>query len=146
MGGRLKQVEADGDGAAVALAQLTLTAAKGAVAAKGSFTLAVAGGSLIKTLSALKALPDVPWDKFHVFWVDERCVPHRCPSAPLPNTLRAPAVSERLRLVGLRSPRQRRCRGRAQFRCDIAGTGSPTEGGTFTPRPGIRGCKTDMSK
>jgi 6-phosphogluconolactonase len=71
-------VEADGDAAATALAQLTATAAKDAVAARGAFTLAVAGGSLIKTLAALKELPDVPWDKFHVFWVDERCVPHRC--------------------------------------------------------------------
>jgi len=71
-------VEADGGGAAKALAQLTATAAKDAVAAHGCFTLAVAGGSLIKTLTALKELPDVPWDKFHVFWVDERCVPHRC--------------------------------------------------------------------
>jgi 6-phosphogluconolactonase/glucosamine-6-phosphate isomerase/deaminase len=28
-------------------------------------------------LAAMKGLQGVEWDKWHMFWVDERCVPHR---------------------------------------------------------------------
>ena len=62
---------------AEALAKLTVEASKEAIAARGSFTVALAGGSLIKLLGGLKTATDIEWNKWHVFWVDERCVPHR---------------------------------------------------------------------
>mmetsp|Transcript_12091 Transcript_12091/g.26650 ORF Transcript_12091/g.26650 Transcript_12091/m.26650 type:complete len:285 (+) Transcript_12091:2-856(+) len=47
-----------------------------AIADHGYFSLAIAGGSLVKMLGAMKDMPDVSWDKWYVAWVDERCVPH----------------------------------------------------------------------
>ena len=54
--------------------------AKDAVQAKGTFTVALSGGSTPKSLyilladdAALRAV--VPWDKVHFFWGDERHVP-----------------------------------------------------------------------
>ena len=49
-----------------------------AVATRGTFSVAISGGSLPKILAAgLTSLGDgaVEWDKWHVFYVDERCVP-----------------------------------------------------------------------
>eukprot|EP00928_Gymnodinium_smaydae_P078380 TRINITY_DN6227_c0_g1_i1.p1 TRINITY_DN6227_c0_g1~~TRINITY_DN6227_c0_g1_i1.p1 ORF type:complete len:358 (-),score=58.14 TRINITY_DN6227_c0_g1_i1:90-1163(-) len=51
-------------------------AAKQAIEARGYFSIAIAGGSLVKMLGAMKDMPEVEWDKWHVAWVDERCVPH----------------------------------------------------------------------
>eukprot|EP00854_Cymbomonas_tetramitiformis_P034523 gene34523-biopygen32572 len=62
--------------AAAALANFTTTAADKAIASRGSFTVALAGGSLVKMLQGIKSVAGVEWDKWHVFWVDERCVPH----------------------------------------------------------------------
>jgi len=42
---------------------------------KGKFTLAISGGSLPKNLSPLIGRKDVEWDRWHVFYVDERVVP-----------------------------------------------------------------------
>ena len=70
------------DGAAIAkrAADLFVEAAAAAVAEKGSFRVALAGGSTPKTLygllvddPALRA--QVPWDKMHLFFGDERHVP-----------------------------------------------------------------------
>jgi len=36
-----------------------------------------AGGSLLKILGALAGSSDVDWSKWHVFFGDERNVPHR---------------------------------------------------------------------
>eukprot|EP00959_Pyramimonas_sp_CCMP1952_P266770 5577238-Pyramimonas_sp.AAC.1 len=71
------QVLPDSNSVANALAELTATAAKDAIAVKGAFSVAVAGGSLIKLLQGLRETEGIEWDKWHVFWVDERCVPHR---------------------------------------------------------------------
>jgi 6-phosphogluconolactonase len=69
------------DGAAIAkrVAQELLLAAATAVKEKGSFTVALAGGSTPKTLygllvndPALKA--QVPWDRMYLFFGDERTV------------------------------------------------------------------------
>jgi 6-phosphogluconolactonase len=52
-----------------------------AVAARGVARIAVSGGSTPKAMFALLAdrsqpyFAQVPWDKLHLFWVDERCVP-----------------------------------------------------------------------
>jgi 6-phosphogluconolactonase len=46
-----------------------------AVARKGSFTVALSGGSTPKILYQLLVDLDVPWSKTHFFWSDERHVP-----------------------------------------------------------------------
>lgn len=52
--------------------------AKEAVRANGRFTLSLAGGStprtLYRLLSSGKYCRQIPWDKVHLFWGDERCV------------------------------------------------------------------------
>lgn len=70
------------DGAAIAqrAAQEFLQAAASAVTARGSFNVALAGGSTPKALYSLlvndPALrSQVPWDKLHLFFGDERHVP-----------------------------------------------------------------------
>ncbi|CAI6000476.1 unnamed protein product [Closterium sp. NIES-64] len=49
-----------------------------AIAAHGSFSIAISGGSVVKCLGQL-AHPDIAarcdWSRWHVFWVDERAVP-----------------------------------------------------------------------
>jgi 6-phosphogluconolactonase len=76
-----REVRILADGAAIAkgVAQEFVQAAQTAVKEKGSFTVALAGGSTPKTLygllvndPALKAL--VPWDKIYLFFGDERNV------------------------------------------------------------------------
>ena len=47
-----------------------------AIARRGVFSIALAGGSLVKALAAVKDYADVDFTKWRVFWVDERCVPH----------------------------------------------------------------------
>ncbi len=69
------------DGAAIAkrVAGLFVEAAAAAVKEKGSFTVALAGGSTPKTLYGLlvndaSLRAQVPWDKMHLFFGDERNV------------------------------------------------------------------------
>ena len=38
-------------------------------------TFAVSGGSTPKLMFQKMAATRFPWDKVHIFWVDERCVP-----------------------------------------------------------------------
>ncbi|MDI9638088.1 6-phosphogluconolactonase [Oscillatoria amoena NRMC-F 0135] len=45
-----------------------------AVAERGQFTLALAGGSTPKPLYEAMATQELPWDKIHIFWGDERYV------------------------------------------------------------------------
>jgi 6-phosphogluconolactonase len=66
---------------AAAAADLFAAAAAEAVAARGVARIAVSGGTTPKTMFALLAdrsapyFARVPWEKLHLFWVDERCVP-----------------------------------------------------------------------
>lgn len=46
-----------------------------AIAERGTFTLALAGGSTPKPLYEALAAQALPWDKVQVFWGDERYVP-----------------------------------------------------------------------
>jgi 6-phosphogluconolactonase len=46
-----------------------------AVAQRQSCTIALAGGSTPKPLYAALATADLPWDRIHIFWGDERYVP-----------------------------------------------------------------------
>lgn len=71
----------DSESVTAAMAELTANAAKDAISAKGAFSVAVAGGSLIKLLNGLREREGIEWDKWHVFWVDERCVPHSDPES-----------------------------------------------------------------
>lgn len=72
-----------------ALASLTMKAAEQAIEERGSFTVALAGGSLIKLLGGLKGKNEIDWDNWHVFWVDERCVPHDDPESNYGGALQA---------------------------------------------------------
>ncbi|OSX67735.1 hypothetical protein POSPLADRAFT_1038149 [Postia placenta MAD-698-R-SB12] len=58
-----------------ALAHFIIKAQKEAVEKKGRFTVAVSGGSLPTQLNALIGKPGVKWDKWQVFYADERVVP-----------------------------------------------------------------------
>ena len=67
--------------AAAGLADLVAAASAEAVARKGSFTLALSGGSLLKALGALAGRPGVDFSKWWVLFVDERNVPHASPDS-----------------------------------------------------------------
>eukprot|EP01024_Parvocaulis_polyphysoides_P030611 TRINITY_DN2787_c0_g1_i5.p1 TRINITY_DN2787_c0_g1~~TRINITY_DN2787_c0_g1_i5.p1 ORF type:complete len:273 (-),score=37.73 TRINITY_DN2787_c0_g1_i5:287-1105(-) len=62
--------------AAHGLAQFLVKAQNLAIEQKDSFTVVLSGGSLVNSLSALMEMDGVAWDKWHVFWADERVVPH----------------------------------------------------------------------
>ena len=76
------------DAAAVAkkAAEHFAATVKQAVAARGMARVAISGGSTPKRMFAVLSeepfLSDLPWDKLHLYWVDERCVP---PSDPESN-------------------------------------------------------------
>ena len=61
-----------------AAAESVAASARAAVAARGKFTLVLAGGETPRRLYELLAQPplldEVPWSRTHVFWGDERCV------------------------------------------------------------------------
>ena len=61
-----------------AAAALLVEQANLAVAARGRFSVALAGGATPRRTYELLAAPPfdrAPWDRMHVFWGDERCVP-----------------------------------------------------------------------
>jgi 6-phosphogluconolactonase len=62
-----------------AAAALLVRQVNRAVAARGRFSVALAGGATPRRTYELLAAPphqdQVPWDRVHVFWGDERCVP-----------------------------------------------------------------------
>jgi len=57
------------------LANFIVERQKIAISTSGRFTIALSGGSLPQMLTGLISIPDVEWDKWFVFFVDERCVP-----------------------------------------------------------------------
>jgi len=57
------------------LAEYILKAQRESIDKRGRFTVAITGGSLPKTLTALISKSGVRWDKWHVFYADERVVP-----------------------------------------------------------------------
>lgn len=69
--------------------EITLAEIQLAIAERGRFTLALAGGSTPKPLYEAIATQDLPWDHIHVFWGDERYVP---PSHPESNAGMAQAA------------------------------------------------------
>lgn len=52
-----------------------------AIAERGIFTIALSGGSTPKPLYEALAAQNLPWDKIHVFWGDERYVPSDHPDS-----------------------------------------------------------------
>jgi 6-phosphogluconolactonase len=52
-----------------------------AIAQKGRFTIALAGGNTPKPLYEAIARQPLPWDNIHVFWGDERYVPANHPDS-----------------------------------------------------------------
>lgn len=50
-------------------------AARSAIAARGRFTVALAGGSTPRALYRRLIDQPIAWEHVHVFWGDERCVP-----------------------------------------------------------------------
>jgi len=73
------RVFADNQALSQAAAELFAEQARQAVASRGRFCVALAGGSTPQTCYQLLAQPpvreQVPWEKVHIFWGDERCVP-----------------------------------------------------------------------
>ncbi len=53
----------------------------GAIADRGRCTIALSGGSTPKPLYAALATQDISWDMLHIFWGDERYVPHDHPDS-----------------------------------------------------------------
>jgi 6-phosphogluconolactonase len=72
-----KTVEVLPDGKSLLARSLDLILGKitTAIAERESFTIALSGGSTPKPLYEAIASQDLPWEKIHVFWGDERYVP-----------------------------------------------------------------------
>jgi 6-phosphogluconolactonase len=74
-------VSATTEALAASAAGFVVDAAAAAVAARGVARIAISGGNTPKGMFALLAdrgqpfFAKMPWDKLHLFWVDERCVP-----------------------------------------------------------------------
>ncbi len=54
--------------------ELVVTKIKTAITERGLCTIALSGGSTPKSLYELMAKQDLPWEKVHIFWGDERFV------------------------------------------------------------------------
>ena len=71
--------------AAAAAADLFAKTARECVSDKGFFTVAVSGGSTPRLMHRMLAKEpyrrEVPWNKTHIFWVDERRVPENDPQS-----------------------------------------------------------------
>ncbi len=63
------------DATAEACAQFVIGVLQEARAARDFATLAVSGGSTPKLMFQKMAASGFSWDRVHLFWVDERCVP-----------------------------------------------------------------------
>ncbi len=84
------QIFPDVEFLALAAADHFISAAASAIQAKGSFTVALSGGStpmsLYRLLASEPFSEQVNWTRVHLFWGDERCVP---PDHPDSNFYRA---------------------------------------------------------
>ena len=69
------EVFADPDRAAQAASRFVAAEARGAVAERGKFMVAFSGGHTPWLMLRALADEDVPWDRVHVFQVDERAAP-----------------------------------------------------------------------
>jgi 6-phosphogluconolactonase len=66
-------------------AEIFVAGARGSIDKTRPFTVAISGGStprrMHKMLAAEPYIQDIPWQKSHIFWVDERCVPLDSPES-----------------------------------------------------------------
>lgn len=69
------EVLTDTDSLIARAQELILKKLEAAIQMRGRFTMALAGGSTPKPLYESLAAGNLPWDKIHVFWGDERYVP-----------------------------------------------------------------------
>src|SRR5579863_4772643 len=67
--------------AAQACAERILKRLEAAHVARGSSTLAISGGSSPRLMFEIFSRTPFPWDKVHLFWVDERIVPPTDPQS-----------------------------------------------------------------
>lgn len=67
--------------AATGLADMIADASAAAISAKGSFVIALSGGSLIRCLEAVVGREDIDFTRWWVVFVDERVVPHSSPDS-----------------------------------------------------------------
>ena len=78
-GSGLVRVYPDLEALSYAAATLTVHLAMEAVAARGRFGVALSGGNTPRRAYEILGQPhfreQAPWDRIHVFWGDERCVP-----------------------------------------------------------------------
>lgn len=85
LAGSALNISHDRNDMSVCLAERFVALAQAAVAAYGRFTVALSGGSTPKSLYGLLTVPAyhdrIPWDQTHLFWGDERCVPHDSPES-----------------------------------------------------------------
>ena len=63
------------DAMAHEMVRLIAESARDAIQARGVFTIAIPGGSIADAIIPLLIVQDLPWEKVHLFWVDERVVP-----------------------------------------------------------------------
>lgn len=75
----MMQIYPDGEALARGAAELFIAQAQQGIRAAGRFSAALSGGSTPKRAYELLGQPpyrdQVPWDRVHLFWGDERCVP-----------------------------------------------------------------------
>jgi 6-phosphogluconolactonase len=71
----------DAAAAADACAHHVITVLEEALAGQDFATLAVSGGSTPKLMFQKLAISAFRWDRVHLFWVDERCVPPTDPAS-----------------------------------------------------------------
>jgi 6-phosphogluconolactonase len=71
----------DAQGAADACAQKLFDLTNVAIAARGRASLAISGGSTPKLMFQTMARMPFAWDRVHLFFVDERCVPPGDPAS-----------------------------------------------------------------
>jgi 6-phosphogluconolactonase len=70
-----RKIFADAASAATTCARYILPLLEQAAAARGSAAFAISGGTTPAILFDSLAASTFSWDRVHIFWVDERCVP-----------------------------------------------------------------------
>ena len=85
MGDRSIKVAADAGQIAATAAEVICVAAEAGISSRGSFSIALAGGSTPKTLYQLLAsepyAQGIDWKNWHIYFGDERCVPPAHPDS-----------------------------------------------------------------
>ncbi|OCQ94675.1 6-phosphogluconolactonase [Oscillatoriales cyanobacterium USR001] len=78
---KIVEVLADREALTQRLLEVVQSKIQAAIIKQGICTIALAGGSTPKALYEAIATCDLPWEKIHVFWGDERYVPPDCPDS-----------------------------------------------------------------